>query len=244
MNSKNFVLTPLAAAILLTSSGASAQAIAPIVSNVDNQVIDVQAGEVINAVGVNGVDIVNENVTLNNDGAINSDLDAANIAAAGAIIDNVGTIDGDVNGVNFVNGQGSGALDNGTGATIQSDSRAVNIGGTVTVTNEGDILGAGDQRNGTVYADSAAQDFSVINTNTGTIDAGDGNQGAGFSAELSETGNNFSIDNDGDLIGRGDASAGAATAGDGIRLERTRVGGALDGTTTGLFTGEINNSER
>ena len=33
-----------------------------------------------------------------------------------------------------------------------------------------------------------------------------------------------------------------ATAGDGIRLERTRVGGALDGSTTGLFTGEINNS--
>jgi len=44
------------------------------------------------------------------------------------------------------------------------------------------------------------------------------------------------------LTGRGNAGAGAATAGDGIRLERTRVGGALDGSTTGLFTGTINNS--
>jgi len=74
------------------------------------------------------------------------------------------------------------------------------------------------------------------------IDAGAGNEGAGFSVELSEAGNDFDIDNDGTIQGRGNAGAGAATAGDGIRLERQRVAGALDGTTTGLFTGTITNS--
>jgi len=47
----------------------------------------------------------------------------------------------------------------------------------------GSIIGTGNQRNGTVYADATAQDF-VLN-NEGTIDAGAGNEGAGFSAELS-----------------------------------------------------------
>ena len=101
-------------------------------------------------------------------------------------------------------------------------------------------MGTGDQRNGTVYADSTAQDFEL--NNSGSIDAGAGNQGAGFSVELSEAGNDFSINNSGTIAGRGDAGAGVATAGDGIRLERTRVDGALDGTTTGLFTGDITNS--
>ena len=106
--------------------------------------------------------------------------------------------------------------------------------------NSGSITGTGDQRNGTVYADSTAQDFSL--NNSGTIDAGAGNDGAGFSAELSSAGNDFSINNSGTLAGRGNAGAGVATAGDGIRLERTRVNGALDATTSGLFTGDITNS--
>ena len=117
----------------------------------------------------------------------------------------------------------------------------MNIDGTgLEVNNSGSILGTGDQRNGTVYADSTAQDFSL--NNSGSIDAGAGNLGAGFSAELSEAGNDFSITNSGTLAGRGDAGAGLATAGDGIRLERTRVDGALEGSTTGLFTGDITNS--
>ena len=74
------------------------------------------------------------------------------------------------------------------------------------------------------------------------VDAGEGNDGAAFSVELAEEGNTFEINNDGLLQGRGDAAAGATTAGDGIRLERARVDGALDGTTTGLFDGTINNS--
>ena len=74
------------------------------------------------------------------------------------------------------------------------------------------------------------------------IDAGAGLDGAAFSVELSETGNDFTIDNSGAIVGRGDAAAGLTSAGDGIRLERTRVDGALDGSTTGLFTGTIDNS--
>ena len=117
----------------------------------------------------------------------------------------------------------------------------MNIDGTgLEVNNTGSILGTGNQRNGTVYADSTAQGFTL--NNRGSIDAGEGNEGAGFSAELSATGNDFTINNSGELRGRGTAGAGLATAGDGIRLERTRVNGALDATTTGLFTGTINNS--
>ena len=67
------------------------------------------------------------------------------------------------------------------------------------------------------------------------IDAGVGNDGAGFSVELSEAGNDFMIDNRDTIQGRGQADAGVATAGDGIRLERTRVGGALDGSTAGTI---------
>ena len=157
-----------------------------------------------------------------------------------------GVISGANNGVYFGNAVAGGGADHTGGVfnnagTVSSDSRALNIDGTgLTVNNTGDIVGTGDQRNGTVYADSTAQDFTL--NNDGNIDAGVGNQGAGFSVELSEAGNDFTINNRGTLTGRGNAGAGAATAGDGIRLERTRVGGALDASTTGLFTGTINNS--
>ena len=181
-------------------------------------------------------------VTIDNGtgGVITSDNASAIETSANTTINNSGNISGGFNGVDFRNGAGSGVLNNGTTGTISSDSRAVNIGGSVDLTNAGQILGTGDQRNGTIYSDSAANNFSI--NNSGTIDAGRGNLGAGFSAELSASGTDFTIDNSGDIIGRGDAGAGLATAGDGIRLERTRVGGALDGSTTGLFTGEINNS--
>ena len=191
----------------------------------------------------NGIDIPAgaDGVVISNGkgGNITATLDAI-VTQADTTIINAGNISGGFNAINFVNGSGSGSVTNlGTGV-ISSDSRAINIGGTVSVSNAGQIIGTGDQRNGTVYSDSAANNFSV--KNSGTIDAGVGNQGAGFSAELSETGTDFSINNSGTLAGRGNAGAGAATAGDGIRLERTRVGGALDGTTTGLFTGDITNS--
>ena len=153
-----------------------------------------------------------------------------------------GVISGVNNGVYFGDADHTGGVVNNAG-TISSGSRAFNIDGVgLEINNTGSILGTGNQRNGTVYADSTAQGFTLNNLAGGTIDAGAGLEGAGFSVELSESGNAFGIVNAGDIFGRGDAGAGLATAGDGIRLERTRVGGALDGTTTGLFTGTITNS--
>ena len=163
-------------------------------------------------------------------------------------INNDGFIGGTSNGLYFGNatpaggGDFTGAVVNNNG-TIESESRAVNIDGLgLTINNAGSILGAGNQRNGTVYADSTAQGFTLNNLETGVIDAGMGNEGAGFSVELSTEGNDFTIVNAGTIQGRGQASAGAATAGDGLRFERERVGGILDGSTTGLFTGTIENS--
>ena len=197
----------------------------------------------IQVLEANGIDI-----PAGADGVVISNGEGGNITAplnaivtqADTTVINTGNIAGGFNAINFVNGLGSGSVTNLSTGVISSDSRAINIGGAVAVENAGQIIGTGDQRNGTVYSDSAANNFSV--NNSGVIDAGAGNQGAGFSAELSETGTNFSITNSGTLVGRGNAGAGATTAGDGIRLERTRVGGALDATTTGLFTGDITNS--
>ena len=110
-----------------------------------------------------------------------------------------GEISGEQNGVYFGNATPAGGGDHTGGVvnnagTISSGSRALNIDGTgLEVNNSGSILGTGDQRNGTAYADSTAQDFTL--NNSGTIDAGAGNLGAGFSAELSEAGNDFSINN-------------------------------------------------
>ena len=191
---------------------------------------------------------------INNSGTISSEgangtvggFRAVNGVSFQGTLDNSGTISGTQNGVYFGNAVAAGGADHTGGVvnnsgTISSDSRAFNIDGTgLQINNSGDILGTGSQRNGTVYADSTAQDFTL--DNSGLIDGGVGNESAAFSVELSETGNDFTIDNSGDIVGRGDAGAGLATAGDGIRLERTRVGGALDASTTGLFTGEINNS--
>ncbi|MEM9311584.1 MAG: autotransporter domain-containing protein, partial [Pseudomonadota bacterium] len=162
-----------------------------------------------------------------------------------------GVISGVQNGLYFgnpVGGEGAdhtGGVVNNAG-TISSDSRALNIDGIgLTVNNSGSILGTGNQRNGTVYADSTAQDFTLNNTATGVIDAGMGNEGAAFSVELASAasgGNAFDITNAGTIQGRGNASAGAATAGDGLRFERTRNMGALDATSDGLFVGNITNS--
>ena len=155
-----------------------------------------------------------------------------------------GVISGVNNGLYFGDAvHTGGTVNNLAGGVISSGSRALNIDGTgLVVNNAGSVLGTGNQRNGTVYADSTAQGFTLNNLAGGLIDAGAGLEGAGFSVELSSAGNDFTIDNAGTIQGRGNAGAGLATAGDGLRFERTRVGGVLDGTTSGLFTGDIVNS--
>ncbi|MEP2102493.1 MAG: autotransporter domain-containing protein [Parasphingorhabdus sp.] len=193
---------------------------------------------------------------ITNSGTINSEGDSGTTAGIRFVngvsfngtIENQagGTIFGVQNGLYFGNatpaggGDFTGAVVNNAG-TISSSSRALNIDGTgLVVNNTGSILGTGNQRNGTVYADSTAQDFTL--NNDGTIDAGAGNQGAGFSVELSATGNAFDINNTGTIQGRGTAGAGLTAAGDGVRFERARNAGVLDGSSVGLFTGNITNS--
>ncbi len=208
-------LTPFTAESIL------AQTILPIVTNTDNQSISIAAGETINANAQIGVSLINPGSSLDNQGLI------SNINGTSAV-----SVDAD-----------NVLINNQAGGVIQSDSRALEIDGEGLVVNNSDsILGTGDQRNGTVYADSTASNFTLNNQASGVIDAGAGNQGAGFSAETSQAAQAYTINNEGDIIGRGNAGAGLATAGDGIRLERTRVAGALDGSTTGLFTGSITNS--
>ncbi|WP_170552203.1 beta strand repeat-containing protein [Ruegeria atlantica] len=161
--------------------------------------------------------------------------------AEGEILNtSTGVIEGPRNGLYI--GEGEHDLDVLNFGTIQSGSRAVNIDGSgVDLVNGGDILGSGDQRNGTIYADDTASDFSINNLATGSIDAGEGNQGAGVSLSLSAEGNGeVEVANAGSVAGRGNAGAGLGTAGDGIRLEGARLEGG--GFGPALFTGTITNT--
>lgn len=243
---KRFLRLALASSLLVVSASSSALAQDTTVTTENDVSVTSDPSTWIRPATGDGIAINNgiSGVTINNgvDGQIQS-ADAAGIRNAGDItVDNSGNISGAVEGINFVNGQGTGSIINRQTGVISSESRAINVGDARSITNLGRILGTGDQRNGTVYSDASSSSFSIDNQVGGVIDAGVGNAGAGFSAELSDAGNNFTIDNAGQIAGRGNAGAGGATAGDGIRLERTRVGGALDGSTTGRFTGQINNS--
>ncbi|MEM7684010.1 MAG: CHRD domain-containing protein [Pseudomonadota bacterium] len=165
---------------------------------------------------------------------------ADGVSAEGQILNtSTGVVEGPRNGLYI--GEGEHDLDVRNFGTIQSGSRAVNIDGSgVNLLNAGDILGTGDQRNGTIYSDDTAVDFSITNLVTGVIDAGEGNNGAAISLSLAEDGNgDVSVSNAGEIAGRGQASAAAGTAGDGIRLEGARVEG---GFGPALFEGTITNS--
>ena len=143
--------------------------------------------------------------------------------------DNAGAIRGTQNGVYFgnpVDGVGAdhsnGVFNNLAGGVITSDSRAFNIDGFgLTVNNAGNIVGTGNQRNGTVYVDGTADDYTFNNVAGGLIDAGAGNTGSGFGVEIGgavDGANTFSLSNTGIIRGRGDAAAGTNAAGDGVRI--------------------------
>ena len=196
--------------------------------------------------------------TINNTGTISSE--GANGTVAGVRFvngvsfqgefNNSGDISGVQNGVYFgnpVEGEGAdhtgGVFNNLEGGTISSDSRAFNIDGIgLEVNNAGDIIGTGDQRNGTVYADGTAQDFVFNNQSSGVVDAGAGNEGSGFGAEIAGE-NDFTLNNDGTIAGRGNAAAGTNAAGDGIRIGNVGNAGTFTGTITnaGVVTSEGEN---
>ena len=156
----------------------------------------------------------------------------------GSLINAGGLISGENNGVYFGDAENTGEFINN--GLVTSGSRAVNIDGNgLSVVNNGSILGTGDQRNGTIYSDNTASNFEIVNF--GSVDAGTGNDGAGVSLSLNNDGSNGEINvfNNGTIAGRGQASAGLATAGDGLRLEGART---ADGVPPGLFQGSIVNS--
>lgn len=164
-------------------------------------------------------------------GEITAEQTGVEVSGTRSLIVNRGLIEGGVNGVDFVNGgRSSGTLRNS--GTITSDSRAVNIGGrNINVVNSGDILGTGDQRNGTIYADATAENIRISNRRNGLVDAGEGNQGAGIALELGNTANDVvtvNLRNTGTIQGRGQGDPTSGLAGDGIRVYSGVDGG---GTT-------------
>ena len=185
-------------------------------------------------------------IAVTNSGLINSEsnqgttagLRFVNGVSFAGTIENSGTISGVRNGVYFGNpvmGEGAdhsnGVFTNTSTGVISSGSRAFNIDGTgLTLNNAGEILGTGAQRNGTLYADGTATDFTV--NNSGTIDAVV--SGSGFAAEVQAEGNAFSFTNSGLIAGRGQGDAATGAAGDGFRIGN--VGNA------GLVTANITNS--
>ena len=153
------------------------------------------------------------------------DAQATAVQATSSVqINNNGLISGDFNGVQFAGSESSGLLNNFRSGVISSDSRAVDIQGQgVTVRNFGDIIGTGDQRNGTVYTNSTAEDINIRNFANATIDAGEGNQGAGISFETGDVAgdvvSNTVLNGTNAVIqGRGQAEATSSLAGDGIRI--------------------------
>ena len=211
---------------------------APVLTIDDDQVRFDNRGTAATTGETATVDVQGDNARIVNrqTGEITAENTGVEVSGS-AFVGNSGRISGDVNGVNFANnGESSGRIFN-TG-TIDSDSRAVNIGGSsVTVDNFGAIRGTGDQRNGTIYANDTADNYAVNNRGRGVIDAGEGNNGAGISLQLGDE-VSARIVNQGATVGRGQAAADSNQAGDGIRLGS----GAEDGTST--FRGNIVNTGR
>ena len=205
--------------------------------------ITVTSGTSIQEGTVNGITVPGgtNGVTINIDagGQVSSTSATAIETSSDTTVNNLGDVAGGFNGVNFVNGSGSGVLSNGASGTVSSDSRAVNIGGAVQITNAGQIIGTGDQRNGTIYSDSVANNFSI--NNTGTIDAGAGNQGSGVALEIGAQ-TTADITNSGLIQGRTNTpgvAGGSGLSGDGLRLANFGASGIFDGSIQNATTGEI-----
>jgi len=244
MNDKKFSLTPLAAAIMLSSSGLSAQTVieSTVMSQSAGEQFEIAPGDIIDVIDAPAVVIDQPAVEVSNNGWVFSDQTAVDVVSGGddAFIENTGAIAGDFNGVRFADDVEGGVVVNDIDGLITSGSRAVDIqGDDIAIVNDGIIETDGTARNGVVYTNVTADNIEIVNGFTGAIDS---ETGAAISAELSADGTTIDIDNAGVILGRGQESSGSAAAGDGIRLERTRVNGSLANPSTGTFDGTITNS--
>jgi len=158
-------------------------------------------------------------------------------------ITNSGLISGPQNGLYLGNAEHQLEITNTGSGRIESGSRAVNLDGdNISFSNNGTVLGTGDQRNGTIYVDGTGDNISIDNRSSGVIDAGEGNSGSGVSVQVGAAAGlsdgsddletSVDIDNTGTIQGRGFGNVPA-----GVRLF---VGSGLDAST---FTGDITNQE-
>ncbi len=208
------------------------------------------------SVGVPAVDISGNQAllaVLANGSLAASDPGNTAVQASGdnAVIFNLGSIAGDLNGVSST-GDNLRLLNLGT---IQSSSRAVDLsdGDGIFILNTGNILGTGNQRNGTLYVDGTVDDLRLLNS--GIIDAGEGNLGDAVSVQVGAVGDlsneNINITNNGLLQGRGDGpdvfangSRVAANGSSGLRFfngsgqPESIISGSV--TNRGTITAEVN----
>ena len=214
--------------------------------------------DVIAPLGRPAIDIVGDDahLTVPRQGSISAPDDGNTaVVASGedARIFNSGEISGALNGISST---GDDLRLNNSGA-ISSDSRAVDLsdGDGIRVWNFGDILGTGNQRNGTLYVDGTVDDLWLTNLNRGVIDAGEGNLGDAVSIQVGAAGDtsneDINIVNNGLLQGRGDGfevfAKGARVAANGSSGLRFFNGsGQSEATVTGsvinngTITAEVN----
>ena len=161
------------------------QLIDPIILNDGDRVVIQE--DVIAPIGQSAVNIVGEDARLIVTGSVSAPYvgnTAVLVSGEDARVINSGTISGAFNGISSTGDELSLTNSN----TITSDSRAVDLsdGDGLVVRNSGDILGTGNQRNGTLYVDGTVDDLRFINS--GVVDAGVGNLGDAVSIQVGAVG--------------------------------------------------------
>ena len=211
--------------------------------NVFNEVVEtdsLQSIELITGANGNGVIVVADDVELVNDKEIAGEVNGILVQGEDFTFENNGEVSGGFNGINVLGENAT--INNNESGVITSDSRGVDFGASgATLNNDGLILGADDQRNGTVYVDGDVDNVEV--NNNGTIDAGEGNTGSGFGVEIGQAedgANTFELNNTGTIQGRGQAAANTNAAGDGVRIGNPGNSGNTEGTivNSGVITSE------
>lgn len=228
-----------------------------VIGNGENTLIN---ESIVAPVGQPAVDISGDNARLrvNANGSIAAP-DEGNTGVLssgnGVEISNSGDISGAFNGIS--SSGDSFTLRNTSNGVISSDSRAVDLtdGDNLTVVNSGSILGTGNQRNGTLYVDGTVDNLNLSNLSGGTIDAGAGNIGDGFSVQVGDAGGDFfnesiNVTNRGTIAGRGQAEFApgegrlTANGSSGVRFfngsgtEQANISGEF--INTGSITSEVN----
>ena len=169
---------------------------------------------------------------------------AVQVSGKDNTIRNIGQIFGSLNGVSST-GEKLKLINRGT---ITSDSRAVDFvdGDGSSLDNNGELLGTGNQRNGTVYINGPVDDANINNRHGAVIDAGEGNTGDGISVQVGVDSEDLisdgiRINNRGSVVGRGQPGfeAGSRTTANGSSGVRF-----FNGTSSpeAIVRGSLNNS--